>query len=113
MRRAGTRCDPIRNALSQARATSSTYHRHRQYVDNLTHSLTGLMLSRAGLNKVVPHAGWLLLMAANAPDIDVISLIGGPGTFLHYHRWITHAVVMLPVMATLPVLAMRFLFRQK
>src|SRR5687767_1942277 len=82
-------------------------------MDNLTHSLTGLMLSRAGLNKAVPRASWLLLMAANAPDVDVISMIGGAGTYLQYHRWMTHALVMLPVIAILPVLAMRFLFRQR
>jgi membrane-bound metal-dependent hydrolase YbcI (DUF457 family) len=71
------------------------------------------MLSRAGLNKAVPRAGWLLLMAVNAPDIDVISAIGGAGTYLQYHRWMTHALVMVPVVAMLPVLAMRFLFRQR
>jgi inner membrane protein len=82
-------------------------------MDNLTHSLTGLMMSRAGLNKVVPRAGGLLLLAVNVPDIDVISGLAGKGAYLHYHRWMTHALVMLPVMAIVPVLAMRFLFRQK
>ena len=39
-------------------------------MDNITHSLTGLMLSRAGLNRISPEATWVLLLAANAPDID-------------------------------------------
>ena len=41
-------------------------------MDNLTHTLTGLALSRAGLNRYYARAGLVLMLAANAPDIDVI-----------------------------------------
>ena len=40
-------------------------------MDNLTHSLTGLMLSRAGLNRFYPRATLVLVIAANIPDIDI------------------------------------------
>ena len=81
-------------------------------MDNLTHSLTGVMLSRAGLNKGLPRASWLLLMAANAPDIDVVTAAGGAGFYFEQHRAITHALVAMPVVALLPVLVLRYLFRQ-
>lgn len=68
-------------------------------MDNLTHSLTGLMLSRAGLNRLHPRASALLLLSANAPDVDVASLWGGPGAYLEYHRGITHAIVFIPMLA--------------
>ena len=81
-------------------------------MDNITHSLTGILLSRAGLNRMTPHASWILFLAANAPDIDVVSAFGGSLTYLHYHRHITHSLVMLPVLPVLCVLAVRLVSRQ-
>ena len=82
-------------------------------MDNLTHSLTGLMLSRAGLGRGVPRGTLLLVLAANAPDVDVISAVGGAGTYFHYHRWYTHALPAIPLIALLPVLIVRLLERGK
>jgi inner membrane protein len=82
-------------------------------MDNITHSLTGLMLSRAGLNRLSPRANWLLFFAANVPDADAISALGGAEVYFVYHRWITHSLIMMPVMAILPVIVVRVLFRQK
>lgn len=73
-------------------------------MDPLTHTATGLFLSRAGLNRLTPHATPILLLAANAPDIDIVSAAGGTLNYLHYHRHLTHAVAAAPVMAALPVL---------
>ncbi len=81
-------------------------------MDNITHTLTGLMLSRAGLNRISPEATWVLLLAANAPDIDVSSALGGSLTYLHYHRYLTHSLLLLPVMAAACVLAVRLLARR-
>ena len=64
----------------------------------------GLALSRAGLNRLTPQATAVLLLAANAPDIDVVSAAGGSLNYLHYHRHLTHSLLMAPVMALLPVL---------
>jgi inner membrane protein len=78
-----------------------------QNMDQLAHSATGLFLSRAGLDRFTPHAGILLILAANIPDIDVVSALGGSLSYLKYHRHLTHSLAMLPLMALLPVLIVR------
>ena len=42
-------------------------------MDQLTHTAVGLFLGRAGLNRWTPHATPILIMAANAPDIDIVA----------------------------------------
>ncbi len=74
-------------------------------MDNLTHTLTGLMLSRAGLERLTPRASLILMLAANAPDADVLASLAGSTTYLDWHRGPTHGVPMLPLMAVLPMLA--------
>ena len=81
-------------------------------MDNITHSLTGVLLSRAGLDRFTPHASWILFLAANAPDMDVVSAFGGSLNYLHYHRYITHSLVMLPVLPLVCVLVVRLFSRQ-
>ncbi|MGI8988636.1 MAG: metal-dependent hydrolase [Bryobacteraceae bacterium] len=81
-------------------------------MDNLTHTLTGLFLSRAGLNRLTPRATWILLLAANAPDVDVVSAAGGSLNFLHYHRHFTHSLLFAPVLAATCVLAVRIAGRK-
>ena len=76
-------------------------------MDPLTHTATGLFLSRAGLNRWTPRAVPILMLAANAPDIDIVTLSGGPLNYLHYHRHLTHSLVAMPVMAILPVILVR------
>ena len=72
-------------------------------MDPLTHTATGLFLSRAGLNRLTPLATPILILAANAPDIDIVTLAGGPLNYLHYHRHLTHSIAAAPVMAALTV----------
>jgi len=72
-------------------------------MDNLTHSLTGLILSRAGLNRLYPRADLVLIVAANIPDIDILTLARGPLYYFEQHRGITHSIAAVPVMALLPV----------
>ena len=62
------------------------------------------MLARAGVGKSVPRAGLLLMVAANAPDFDVVSWFGGTVVYLRYHRWFTHAIVAAPLMALVAAL---------
>jgi inner membrane protein len=63
-------------------------------MDNLTHSLVGLSLSKAGLERVSPYATTVCLLSANAADADFISLFfGDRWTLLHHHRGITHSIV--------------------
>src|SRR3984885_8739732 len=73
-------------------------------MDNLTHSLTGLMLSHAGLNRFYPRATLLLIVAANIPDIDFVGIGRGPLYYFEQHRGITHSIAAAPVMALLSVL---------
>jgi inner membrane protein len=81
-------------------------------MDNLTHTAVGLFLSRAGMNRWTPGATAILLLAANAPDIDIVTLAGGSLSYLHYHRHLTHSLIAAPVMALLSVAVVRVLGRQ-
>lgn len=82
-------------------------------MDNLTHSLTGLALARAGLDRFCPRATLLLLISANIPDIDVVALAGSPLRYFEIHRGYTHSLIGLPVMALLSVLITAAIYRQK
>lgn len=62
-------------------------------MDNLTHSFIGLAASKAGLEKLSPGTSTLCVLAANAPDGDIVALIGGRWAYLHHHRGITHSIV--------------------
>src|SRR5215813_10234561 len=63
-------------------------------MDNLTHSLVGLTAAKAGLERLSPGATTLCVIAANAPDSDIVVLaFGDRWTFLQHHRGITHSIV--------------------
>src|ERR1035441_2056444 len=81
-------------------------------MDPLTHTATGLFLSRVGLGRWTPRALPILLLAANAPDIDIVSAAGGSLSYLHSHRHLTHSLAAMPVMALLPVLLVRLASRK-
>jgi inner membrane protein len=81
-------------------------------LDNLTHTAIGLFLSRAGLRKWTPLATPILLLAANAPDIDIVTAAGGSVSYLHYHRHATHSILAMPLMALLPVAIVRLVSRK-
>jgi inner membrane protein len=68
-------------------------------MDPLTHTATGLFLSRAGLHRLTPRATPILLLAANAPDVDIVTTAGGSLNYLHYHRHLTHSLLAMPVLA--------------
>ncbi len=76
-------------------------------MDPLTHTAVGVFLSRAGLNKLTPRAVPILILAANAPDIDIVTAAGGSLSYLHYHRHLTHSLVAMPVLAILSVALVR------
>jgi len=71
-------------------------------MDNLTHSLVGLTAAKAGLERLSPGATTLCVLAANAPDADIVVLaFGDRWTFLEHHRGITHAIVGVIALAFL------------
>ncbi len=82
-------------------------------MDNITHSLTGLALSRTGLNRFCPRALLLLVLSANAPDIDVVAVSAGPLRYLELHRGYSHSLLCLPLMAAFSVLVVAAIYRQK
>ena len=74
-------------------------------MDNLTHSLVGLAAAKAGLERWSPAATTMCVLAANSPDIDVLSVLGGRWFSLHHHRGITHSIVgSLALAILLPLL---------
>jgi inner membrane protein len=81
-------------------------------MDNLTHTAIGLFLSRAGLKNWTPRATPILLLAANLPDIDIVSAAGGSLNYLHYHRHWTHSLLAMPAMALLAVVVVRLVGRK-
>lgn len=62
-------------------------------MDNVTHSLVGLAAAKAGLERVSPAATTLCVIAANAPDVDVVTRFFGRWFALKHHRGITHSIV--------------------
>ena len=81
-------------------------------MDNLTHTAIGLFLSRIGPGKWSPRATAILLVAANIPDADVISAAGGSLNYLHYHRHLTHSLLLAPAMALAAVALVRLVGRK-
>lgn len=63
-------------------------------MDNLTHTLAGALLAQTRLREWTPYATTTLVIAANLPDLDIVSrLTGGKAAYLHYHRGVSHALV--------------------
>jgi inner membrane protein len=66
---------------------------------NSTHTFVGVTIARTGLDRWVPRAVITAAIAANLPDIDIVTAMSGTPTYLEYHRGITHSVVGIPVLA--------------
>ncbi len=81
-------------------------------MDNLTHSLVGLFLARAGLKNVTPRGTAIMIIAANAPDMDAVSFFAGGPTYILWHRNITHSLIAIPFMALLSVALVRLFGRK-
>ena len=59
-------------------------------MDNVTHTLFGLTLARTPLGRAGRGTTTALVLASNAPDIDVMSLARGGASYMHWHRGPTH-----------------------
>lgn len=81
-------------------------------MDNLTHSLVGLMIARAGLNRLGPRSTALLIVGANLPDVDLATAVSGALFYFQCHRGWTHALAISPLLALLP-LPIWWLFARK
>jgi inner membrane protein len=62
-------------------------------MEPVTQALASIALARTGLNRLAPRATAILIAAALAPELDLLSAIGGARSYLRYHRTLFHSVV--------------------
>ena len=67
-------------------------------MDNLTHALVGAAFSKSGVERITPLATATLVLAANAPDVDVLSYTQGQWFALSFRRGLTHGIPALIVL---------------
>jgi inner membrane protein len=70
-------------------------------MEPVTHLLTGACLGRSGFNRTTAYATLTMVLAAEAPDIDLIWKLRGPVAEFRHHRGITHTFLGAPFMALL------------
>jgi membrane-bound metal-dependent hydrolase YbcI (DUF457 family) len=68
-------------------------------MEPITHALTSLALSRAGLSRATRMAAPMLLVSGLAADTDWISYFAGAPAFLQWHRTATHSVLGVAVIS--------------
>ena len=82
-------------------------------MENFAHTLLGLSLAKAGLERATPLATTALVVASNLPDADVLMRVGGgTSSYLDYHRGFTHSLVGLAVLAAFITFALTFIDRR-
>jgi len=68
-------------------------------------------MGRAGLNRKTALATATLTLAAEAPDLDVFSRLGGSAFGLNHHRGFTHSFLGVPLVAAVVVAFMYGIWR--
>jgi inner membrane protein len=81
-------------------------------LDNLTHTLTAVAISHAGLNRKTRFATLALVIGSSLPDIDSVSRFDSSATYLKYHRGITHSLLGVIVLGVLLAAAVHYLGRR-
>jgi len=80
-------------------------------MEPVTQALASIALSRTGLNRIAPRATPILVAAALAPDLDLLTAIGGAGSYLRFHRTLFHslagAFVVALVLAAIATMVIR------
>ena len=86
-------------------------------MDPITHTLAGAVIARVGGDRRTPLAAATLILAANAPDIDIISLWTATSFgSIAFRRGITHgvyALLILPVVVTMLIILWDGLVRRR
>jgi inner membrane protein len=77
----------------------------------LTHSLTGLALSRAGLSRTSRGSTLALVLASNLPDVDLVTSFQGATAYLEHHRGFTHGILGGTLLAVCLALSLRLSLR--
>ncbi len=71
-------------------------------MDNVTHTLFGLVLAKTGLERSTPKATLALLIGANLPDLDLRLLARrATSAISNYHRGFSHSLAGLLCQASL------------
>jgi inner membrane protein len=70
-------------------------------MDNVTHTLFALTLARTGLGRGGRGATAALVLASNAPDIDIVAALGGSANYLAWHRGPSHGPLGVAGLAVL------------
>ncbi len=79
-------------------------------MDNITHTLFGVTLARTPLGRAGRGTTAALILASNAPDVDIVATAGGATNYLAWHRGPTHGplgVLGLGLLSALIVAAAR------
>jgi inner membrane protein len=82
-------------------------------MDNVTHTLVGLMLSRVGFNRGEKGAAVAIMLAANAPDVDGYAFFTDNLTYLEVHRGYLHSFAFMPLVALVPLLLVKLATRTR
>src|SRR6185503_17860340 len=70
-------------------------------MDNITHTLFGATLGRTPLSRAGRGTTAALILASNAPDIDIVTTFNGALSYLHWHRGPTHGPIGIVVLGTI------------
>ncbi len=79
-------------------------------MDNLTHTLVGVTLVRAGLGRGAAGATATMILASNLPDADIVTIAQSNLAYFAWHRGPTHGpigILLLGCLAALLVVAWR------
>src|SRR5690606_18531125 len=72
-----------------------------QPMDPIAHTLTGAALAASGLRRATPLATAALLIGANLPDIDAVTLLADPYLSLAHRRGWSHGILALALLPPL------------
>jgi inner membrane protein len=76
-------------------------------MDNLTHTLFGLTLARTPLGRSGRGVTTALVLASNAPDIDIVMAARGNASYLQWHRGPTHGLLGVIALGAIVALLVR------
>lgn len=77
-------------------------------MDNITHTLSGLAIARAGFERLGPGTTLTLALATNAPDLDIVTGFHSSIAYLEHHRGFTHGIAGAVLLALGTALLVRF-----
>lgn len=82
-------------------------------MDPITHTAVGLTIAQAGAKRLTSNWGWVIVLAASAPDGDLVLSWPGSLEALQWHRHFTHSIVFAPLLALAVVLFVKYILRRE